>query len=69
MKNGKYLSISNRLNICFKISKALCFLGSKHVLHRDLNHRNIMFNKHLNPFIIDFGSCAPMHKSKAFGIK
>ena len=55
--------MADRLVICYRISKGLCFLGSKNVLHRDFKPHNIMIDKLLNPFIIDFGSCARIDNS------
>ena len=69
VKNYRTLSMSERLTICYKISKGLCFLGSKSVLHRDFKPQNVMIDKFFSPFIIDFGSCAPIHKSSGFTIK
>ena len=62
VKKCKVLSISERLNIAYKISKGMCFLRSKSVLHRDLKPHNIMVDNKNDPIIIDFGSCAPIYR-------
>jgi serine/threonine protein kinase len=69
VKKCKTLSFEERLSISYKISKGLCFLSSKGILHRDFKPHNIMLDHQFNPFIIDFGSCAPIYREGSFKVK
>lgn len=69
VKKCKTLSFEERLNIAYKISKGFCFLTSRAVLHRDFKPQNIMIDQFLNPFIIDFGSCAPVYRETNFKVR
>jgi len=66
LKKCKTLSFSERLSLAYRISKGFCFLGHRSVLHRDLKPNNIMVDQNINPFIIDFGSCAPIYRATNF---
>ena len=61
-------SLFERLSLSYRLAKGLCFLGHWGVLHRDLKPHNIMVDSHFNPFLIDFGSCAPMTGNSAFKV-
>jgi serine/threonine protein kinase len=39
------------------------------VLHRDLKPHNIVVDYHNNPYIIDFGSCAPVYREDTFKVR
>ena len=65
----KTFSFEERLSVAYKISKGLCFLTSKSILHRDFKPHNIMMDQFFNPFIIDFGSCAPIYHETSFKVR
>lgn len=69
VKRCKTLTFEERLALAYKVSKGMCFLGAKGVLHRDLKPHNIMVDHSLNPFIIDFGSCAPAYRDSCFKVR
>ena len=69
VKRCKTLSFEERLALAYKVAKGMCFLGAKGVLHRDLKPHNIMVDHALNPFIIDFGSCAPAYRDSCFKVQ
>lgn len=56
IKNNSNISIKNKLKMCYKIAKGLCFLHSKRILHRDFKPQNIVIDANFSPKIIDFGS-------------
>ena len=66
IKECKTFSLNQRMIIAYQISKGLCFLASQSILHRDFKPQNIMIDQALNPFIIDFGSCAPTYRNTTF---
>lgn len=69
VKKCKTFSFEERLSIAFKLSKGLCFLTHRSILHRDFKPTNIMIDQALNPFIIDFGSCAPIYRYNKFKVR
>jgi len=69
VRESKTLTFSERLSIAFKISKGLCFLGARSILHRDFKPQNIMMDNLHSPYIIDFGSCAPTYHENSFQVR
>ncbi len=65
---SKNLSVKEGLSLVYKISKGLCFLSSKGVVHRDLKHTNVVVDLYFNPHIIDFGSAAPAWNTERFKV-
>lgn len=68
IKKCQCLSLRDKMSIAYKISKGLCFLSSKSVLHRDLKPQNIVLDKNLNALLIDFGSSCPVNGSDRFNV-
>lgn len=65
----KTLSVVERISIAYRLAKGFCFLGSKAVLHRDFKPQNVMVDNFFNPYIIDFGSCAPVYRATNFEVR
>ena len=68
VRRCKTFSLEERLVASYRISKGLCFLTSKSILHRDFKPHNIMMDQMFNPVIIDFGSCAPIFHDTTFRV-
>ena len=49
--------------MAYQAGRALCFLSSKEIIHRDFKPYNIVVDKSLKIHVIDFGSSAPHHNS------
>lgn len=50
------LDNTNKLIISYGIARAMEFLHSHEILHRDLKSENVLLDKELRPYITDFGT-------------
>ncbi|CEI87404.1 Putative STE/STE20/PAKA protein kinase [Rhizopus microsporus] len=57
-----YLTEAEIAAICFEVLKALAYLHSKGVIHRDIKSDNILIGLHGQVKLSDFGYCAHLEK-------
>ena len=51
----KHIELSSCFQIIQEIAQGIHYLHEEHVIHGDLKPDNILFDKLMNPVIIDFG--------------
>eukprot|EP00002_Diphylleia_rotans_P021020 TRINITY_DN4086_c0_g1_i9.p1 TRINITY_DN4086_c0_g1~~TRINITY_DN4086_c0_g1_i9.p1 ORF type:complete len:583 (-),score=171.43 TRINITY_DN4086_c0_g1_i9:525-2273(-) len=54
------ISWPTRINICIDLARALTFLHSKEIIHRDLKSKNVLLDDHFKVKICDFGLARTM---------
>ena len=48
-------TVNGRIDFVLGITKGMCYLHDKGIIHRDLKCENVLLDKHLTPKITDFG--------------
>ena len=65
LQRGPQLTLSEILQVCLKCAQALARVHARQIIHRDINPRNIVYNRSTEEVeIIDFGISVPLDSQR-----